>query len=75
MLPLLRRFGLVVTALALAGFSSARATDTPRPLTLRAEGLMAARAELARGDPRLSTADGRSTALAERWRLWTPSLP
>ena len=66
MLSLLRRFGLVVAALALAGFSSARATDTPRTITLRSDELVAARAEIARGDPRLAAPLAQLRAEADK---------
>lgn len=45
---------LLLAVLALASLTAARAAEAPRTITLRAEGLMAARAELARGDTHLA---------------------
>jgi len=66
MLSLLRRLGLVVVTLALAGFSFARATDTPRTITLRSDELVAARAEIAGGDPRLAAPLAQLRAEADK---------
>ncbi|MFM9954282.1 MAG: alginate lyase family protein [Opitutaceae bacterium] len=73
MIPLLRRFGLVVAALALAGFSFARAADAPRTIALRSEGLVAARAALARGDARLTAPLAQLRAEADPLLTRTPA--
>ena len=73
MIPLLRRLGLVVAALALASFSFARAADAPRTIALRSEGLVAARAALARGDARLTAPLAQLRAEADPLLTRTPA--
>lgn len=61
---LLCRLGSVVAPLVLAGLTAAGAAEGPRTIALRADALVAARAELGRGDPRLAAPLARLRAEA-----------
>ena len=52
--------------LVLASLPAARAAEAPRTITLRADALVAARAELARGDPRLAAPLAQLRAEADK---------
>ena len=60
------RLGRVVASLVLAGLTAAGAAEAPRTIALRADALVAARAELGRGDPRLAAPLARLRAEADQ---------
>ena len=62
----LGRLGSVVASLVLAGLTAAGAAEGPRTIALRADALLAAQAELARGDPRLAAPLAQLRAQADQ---------
>lgn len=59
--------------LMVVGLVAARAAETPRTVTLRADALVAARAELTRGDPRLAAPLAALRAEADRLLALRPA--
>ena len=63
---LLRHLIVIVASVALAGLTVTRAAEAPRTISLRADALVAARAELAGGDVRRAAPLARLRAEADK---------